>query len=98
MWGACFQMGLCGHVQDRERVMAREERWAVRRRGRAHRHTMDLWEYYGGGFLFLEEQLKDLSFFPSTKQGEQNVMTVQLEGEKKDKKVKETLLKDGQDG
>lgn len=53
MGGVCFQMGLCGHVQDEERAMARKEGWAVRRRGRASRHRAGLWEQDGGGFIFL---------------------------------------------
>lgn len=66
--GVCFQMGLCGHVQDEERAMARNEGWAIQKRRRAHRHRAGLGEQ-GGGFVFLAAQLKDLSFFPPQNTG-----------------------------
>ena len=65
MGGVSFQMCLRGHVQDKERAMARNEGWALRRRGRARRHRAGLREQdgLGGGYIFGRTTKRSRFFF-----------------------------------
>lgn len=85
MGGVCFQTGLCGHVQDEERAMARKKGWAFRRRGQAQE---------GGAIIFGHTTKR--SFFFSHKTRVAKCHDSADSEREKDKRAKRTRLKDGQ--
>lgn len=93
MGGVCFQMGLCGPVQDEEGAMARKEGWAARRRGRAHSHRGGLMRKRQRGAHFQPHNQKICLFSPR----ETWVVKRHDAADTRREKDKETLLKDGQD-